>query len=165
MNNLKDRMYDHEEMPPTGTWERIAVELEKPENVIFYPAEPRVKPIFNRLAIAASFLAVVLTGVFYLTNYKKSDVPEKEKKSLSTSKMPPKDERYIIVTNPNGQKTRISSKFTDYVGSIYQNTEQNPDWSRKFSEWREIMQNKALTPATPNFLDVIEMSDFLEQAN
>lgn len=166
MNNFKDRIYDHEEMPPLGTWERIAADLDKEEKLFYIPTESKKKPIYTRLAIAASITLVLLAGVFYLTRKNETPNAQQVNQSLSSNKaVPDSDKRYIIVTSPSGQKVKISSKFSNYVGSLYDDSSENPEWHKKFKEWRDILQNKAPTPSTPNFLDVMEMSDFLEKAD
>jgi hypothetical protein len=166
MSKLKDKLYNHEEMPPVGTWERIATELDRESGVVYMPA--RKKSLISKIAVAASILVILLAGVFYLTNRNEGtkgahDTPPQQR--LSSTAQPSTDSRYIIVTTPSGQKVKISSKFSNYVGSLYQDSAANSDWYKKFEEWRGKMQNQTVTPTTSNFMDIIEMSDFLENAN
>lgn len=69
---------------------------------------------------------------------------------------------YITVTSPNGEQTRISAKFLDYVSKFYDMTNQNDEWKQRFETWKTIMLQEArFTPAPGNFMDLLELKDIL----
>ncbi len=69
---------------------------------------------------------------------------------------------YITVTSPNGEQTRISVKFLDYVSKFYDMTNQNDEWKQRFENWKTIMlQEGSFTPAPGNFMDLLELKDIL----
>lgn len=69
---------------------------------------------------------------------------------------------YITVTSPNGEQTRISVKFLDYVSKFYDMTNQNDEWKQRFENWKTIMlQEASFTPAPGNFMDLLELKDIL----
>lgn len=69
---------------------------------------------------------------------------------------------YITVTSPNGEQTRISAKFLDYVSKFYDMTNQNDEWKQRFENWKTIMlQEASFTPAPGNFMDLLELKDIL----
>jgi hypothetical protein len=71
---------------------------------------------------------------------------------------------YITVTSPNGEQTRISAKFLDYVSKFYDMTNQNDEWKLRFENWKTIMLREAsFTPAPGNFMDLLELKDILIQ--
>ena len=165
-------MFEHEEVPPVGTWERIAKELDTSENVVYMQGSRKnSKSRFSRLAAAASIAVLVIAAIFIFNRNNNSghstdtQTLSGQPNSMTSSTSPEKEKRYITVTTPEGKKVKVSSKFSGAIGSLYQGPEEDPKWTKKFTEWREIMQNKALAPTTTNFLDIMEMTDFLEQAN
>ncbi|MEO5648027.1 MAG: hypothetical protein ABIQ56_06670, partial [Chitinophagaceae bacterium] len=165
----KDRMYEHEEIPPAGTWERIASELDNSEKFVFMPGiDQRRKSRFSRLAAAASIILIIIAAIFIM-NRKNDSGQAVSSNNISGQEnsinIPEKENRYITVTSPEGKKIKVSSKFSDAIGSLYQSPDENSAWAKKFTKWREIMQNESLAPATASFLDIMEMTDFLEQAN
>jgi hypothetical protein len=82
------------------------------------------------------------------------------------------DECYITVTSPNGEQTRISSKFLHIISTINQEAEpqdyfdfmmqENSLWKIRFSEWKEKFLNQAsLVPTPTSFTDILELKDLL----
>lgn len=81
---------------------------------------------------------------------------------------------YITVTGPNGEQTRISSKFLPMLTSLnsavekseyFENSpQQNSIWKKKFRDWRNIlMQQVSFAPSATNFLDILELKEMLEE--
>jgi hypothetical protein len=80
---------------------------------------------------------------------------------------------YIIITCPNGEQTRISSKFlpllkeingevdpAEYLGEMIRGDNQ---WKSRFYQWRaKLMQQASFMPGAGNFLDIMELKDLLE---
>jgi len=82
------------------------------------------------------------------------------------------DNCYITVTSPNGEQTRISSKFLHIINTINQDVEQqdyfdfmmqeNSLWKIRFNEWKEKFLNQSsLVPTPTSFTDILELKDFL----
>jgi hypothetical protein len=81
---------------------------------------------------------------------------------------------YIMVTGPNGQLTRISSKFASvirYLNGDPNDTEEYIDrvikesdtWKKRFQEWRSKISQSSFIPSSANFLDIIEFKDLIEE--
>lgn len=84
------------------------------------------------------------------------------------------DNCYITITGPNGQQTRISSKFLDIISSLNADAEppaylnfrrsENNLWKIRFSEWRNKLMNQAsFIPTATNFLDMLELKEMLQE--
>lgn len=82
------------------------------------------------------------------------------------------DDCYITVTSPNGEQTRISSKFLHIISTINQNVEPQDEfdfmtresslWKLRFSEWKEKFLNQAsFVPTATSFTDILELRDLL----
>jgi hypothetical protein len=82
------------------------------------------------------------------------------------------DNCYITVTSPNGEQTRISSKFLHIIQTINQDVEpqdyfdfmmqENSLWKIRFSEWKEKFLNQAsFAPTATSFTDILELKDLL----
>ena len=82
------------------------------------------------------------------------------------------DDRYIIVTSPNGQQTRISEKFLnilqylnthdeDYIGpDIYQ----RHLWKERIHEWKnKLIHSAGFFPSNNNFLGIMDLKDMIQQ--
>ncbi len=82
---------------------------------------------------------------------------------------------YISITGPNGEQTRISTKFAQYLmylGGPENKSEEYLDflirnsnsWKQRFQEWRtRIMQSPDFIPGSLNFLDILELKDLLKE--
>lgn len=84
------------------------------------------------------------------------------------------DNNYIVVTGPNGEQTRISSKFLPLLNSLNSNNEtndyfqiflnENNIWKLRFNEWRDKMLRQAtFIPTATNLLDILELKDILQE--
>lgn len=88
--------------------------------------------------------------------------------------MKPHGKKYINVTGPNGQPTRISSKFLNVL--LYMNDDSNIEsyegyfdksfieslvWKTRFEEWRKKIIQTSFIPASTNYLDILELKDFI----
>ncbi|WP_207513190.1 hypothetical protein [Longitalea luteola] len=82
------------------------------------------------------------------------------------------DNCYITVTSPNGEQTRISSKFLHIINTINQDVEQqdyfdfmmqeNSLWKIRFNEWKEKFLNQtSFVPTPTSFTDILELKDLL----
>jgi hypothetical protein len=76
------------------------------------------------------------------------------------------NDEYISVTGPNGQQTRISAKFADVLLYLNKNENlQNEEWQRKFEDWRGKIMQTSFIPSSNNFLDILELKDFILKDN
>jgi hypothetical protein len=78
------------------------------------------------------------------------------------------DDNYIIVTGPNGDRTRISKKFlkmVPYMNDVLPEGHLNGDgavWKSRFEEWKKRLQNAAFVPAANNYLDIFELKEMIQ---
>ena len=71
---------------------------------------------------------------------------------------------YFVVTAPNGEKVRISSKFSDAVTSLYGGDNIDYYWKWRFDSWKsKLMTNPSFIPSAGNFLDIAELKDMLKE--
>lgn len=81
---------------------------------------------------------------------------------------------YISITGPNGQQTKISSKFMNVL--LYLNGDNNIEqfegyfsksfmesliWKSRFQEWRDKILQTSLIPSSYNFMDILEFKDLI----
>ncbi len=80
---------------------------------------------------------------------------------------------YIMVTGPNGQATRMSSKFANVVRYLNGSSDQPEEyidrvikesntWKKRFQEWRDKISKSSYIPSSANFLDIIEFKDLIQ---
>lgn len=81
---------------------------------------------------------------------------------------------YVTIAGPDGHAVRVSSKLAALVNYL---TEGNPEtqenieviikesakWRATFAGWREKMTNNNVAPSLTNFMDIIELSNVLEE--
>jgi hypothetical protein len=81
---------------------------------------------------------------------------------------------YLVVAGPNGQLTRISSKFANvirYFNGGSEDTEEYLDrvikesatWKKRFKEWRNKISQSSYIPSSVNFLDIVEFKDLIQE--
>ena len=82
--------------------------------------------------------------------------------STSTNLIPAPD--YYFVTAPNGEKVRISSKFSGAVTSLFGGDNVDYLWKSRFDSWKsKLMTNPSFIPSAGNFLDIAELKDMLKE--
>ncbi|MEP6746372.1 MAG: hypothetical protein ABJB86_01530 [Bacteroidota bacterium] len=81
---------------------------------------------------------------------------------------------YFLITGPNGQLTRISSKFANVIRFLddknSSDTEEYVDrvikessvWKKRFQEWRNKISQSTYIPSSVNFLDIVELKDLIQ---
>jgi hypothetical protein len=84
------------------------------------------------------------------------------------------DNCYINVTGPNGDQTRISSKFLHIISSLNDDDapedyfdfmlQENSLWKLRFKEWKNKFLNQEIIPTATNF-DILELKDILQDEN
>jgi hypothetical protein len=81
---------------------------------------------------------------------------------------------YVTIAGPDGQSVRVSSKLAVLVNYLTDNgpeTQENIEviikesakWRATFAGWREKMTNNNIAPSLTNFMDIIELSNVLEE--
>jgi hypothetical protein len=85
------------------------------------------------------------------------------------------DDCYITITGPNGEQTRISSKFVHIISSLNDDTQpqdyfdfmmqENSLWKMRFREWKDKLLNQASFVPVTGFTDILELKDMLMQEN
>lgn len=84
----------------------------------------------------------------------------------------PDNEKYISITAPNGQQTKISSKLA--IALKYLSTQSGPEgvpfsssdtenWKRLITEWRSRIMQSAYVPSSFNFMDILEFSELIKE--
>jgi hypothetical protein len=79
------------------------------------------------------------------------------------------DGQHIDITAPNGQQTRISSKFMNVLLYMNANEAESYDdaalesemWQKKFEEWRNKILQNSFIPSSSNFFDIMELKELL----
>jgi len=85
-----------------------------------------------------------------------------------------RDNNYIILTCPNGEQTRLSTKFLPLLLDL--NATMDPAeffdtmfressiWKNRFSQWRyKLMQQASFAPTATNFLDIMALKELIEE--
>jgi hypothetical protein len=79
------------------------------------------------------------------------------------------DGQHIDITAPNGQQTRISSKFINVLLYLNTNEAESYDddslesemWQKKFDEWRTTIMQNSFIPSSTNFFDIMELKELV----
>jgi hypothetical protein len=85
-----------------------------------------------------------------------------------------RDNNYIIITCPNGEQTRLSTKFLPLLLDLnatmdpaeYFDTmiRESSIWKNRFSQWRyKLMQQASFAPTATNFLDIMALKELIEE--
>lgn len=86
------------------------------------------------------------------------------------------DDCYITITGPNGEQTRISSKFLHIISSLNDDAPpedyfdfmlpENGMWKMRFQEWKDrFLKQASFIPTATNFTDILALKDLLQQEN
>jgi hypothetical protein len=79
---------------------------------------------------------------------------------------------YLTVVAPNGQPVKMSAKFSDGLGYLYNyqpvqtidGALRSISWKQRFSNWsNKLLSNTGFIPAASNFLDIIELEELLKE--
>ncbi len=82
--------------------------------------------------------------------------------------------KYISITGPNGQQTKISSKFLHVLlfinddsdidkveGYFDKNFLESLIWKSRFQAWRNEIINTSFVPSSTNFMDILDFKDLI----
>ena len=84
----------------------------------------------------------------------------------------PHNEKYISITAPNGQQTKISSRL---INAMHYLTASGPEqgtddmmdtentWQERIHQWRAKLLQSAFVPSSGNFLDILEMTELVDE--
>lgn len=88
------------------------------------------------------------------------------------------DDKYISITSPSGEQTRISSKFLpsllylhdnnyldNFRGYIDRSFLESLAWKLKFQSWRKKLLQTPFIPSSYNYLDIFEFKQLISEAN
>ena len=71
---------------------------------------------------------------------------------------------YYFVTAPNGERVKISSKFSGAVASLFGGDNVDYLWKNRFDSWKsKLMTSPSFIPSAGNFLDIAELKDLLKE--
>jgi hypothetical protein len=86
--------------------------------------------------------------------------------------------KYISITGPNGQQTKISSKFLHMLlfinddsdidevdGYFDKNFLESLIWKSRFQDWRNEIINTSFVPSSTNFMDILDFKDLIMKDN
>lgn len=79
----------------------------------------------------------------------------------------PHNDKYISITAPNGQQTKISSRLinaTHYLSSNSINEDEDTEntWQQRIQQWRKKILQSGFVPSSSNFLDILEMTELVD---
>jgi len=98
-------------------------------------------------------------------NSRPYDAEDRVSANVSTSTpnyIPPPD--YYVVTAPNGEQVKISSKFSGAVASLFGGDNVDYLWKNRFDSWKsKLMTSPSFIPSAGNFLDIAELKDLLKE--
>ncbi len=82
--------------------------------------------------------------------------------------------QYISITSPNGQQTKISSKFLHMLLFINEDSDidemegyfdkdllESLAWRSTFQQWRNEIISTSFVPSSTNFMDILELKDLI----
>ena len=88
------------------------------------------------------------------------------------------DNKYISITSPNGEQTKISSKFLhallymrdnnyldNFHGYLDQSFLESLVWKLKFQSWRKKLMETPFIPSSYNYLDIFEFKELISTEN
>lgn len=80
---------------------------------------------------------------------------------------------YLVVAGPDGQLTRISSKFMNIIRYLNSGDDveeyldkvirESGAWKKRFQEWRNKISQSTFIPSSANFLDIMEFKELIDE--
>lgn len=79
----------------------------------------------------------------------------------------PHNDKYVSITAPNGQQTKVSSRL---INAVRYFSDSEPDLNAKDTvlqqrvhEWRKKIMQSGFVPSSNNFMDILEMTDLVSE--
>lgn len=104
------------------------------------------------------------------TNKRIRDLHGEIKEDVSLMDLP---NSYFLMTGPNGQTVRVSSKFRNTIQYLNGSTNheelldvilrESHYWKNIFSEWKTKVGNSSFVPSSQNFMGITDLMNLLEQ--
>jgi hypothetical protein len=79
---------------------------------------------------------------------------------------------YLLIAAPDGQFTRMSSKFANAIRYLHEDdadeesnqlSAEGQVWKKRFQEWRKKIIQSAFIPSSGNFFDIADLKELLEE--
>lgn len=79
----------------------------------------------------------------------------------------PHNDKYISITAPDGQQTKVSSRLINAM-RYFSNSKLDPQakdstLQQRIHEWRNKILQSGLVPSSGNFLDILEITDLVDE--
>jgi hypothetical protein len=79
----------------------------------------------------------------------------------------PGNNKYVNITAPNGEQTKISSKLATVMHYFGNDGDDDPatssnDWQQRIKEWRKKVMESGVVPSSTNFMDILELTKLIE---
>lgn len=148
--DLSTRMYNYEVAPPDGVWEAIAAGLNE-QGAKVIPIEPK-RSSFSYVMIAAAISLVLIVSIVFRMQLKSNS-----KDALATAHDTGSKHTYVMITNPEGQEVKVSTKVAPMIVSENNQvgkTSGKSEWNKKMEKWKTTM----MTATTTNFMDIVDIA-------
>jgi len=176
MEGLRDKMYNYEVTPPPQSWQIIATSLDEEKTGSPTSLKKRSKFFYLSFSAAAAIAIFVFGLTFWKNNSSNREADDKITVPKTSSNNSSSDKhntaledadskKYIIITSPQGECVKISSKAAQLIVSADNQNPPKPVWSAKVNKWKDIMESNVFAPATANFLDIVGLTQTLKTDN
>lgn len=170
-NKLQSRLLHYEETPPPGLWKSIAEKMDDIDHATeLISTNRKIKswPIL-RYAAAAVIISFVSFSLIYLDKKSGNDI--KNIDAAGSIKINDSNaaeaKNYISIKSENGDIVKVSSKFSNLVHYLDNNSTgdalaTSTFWKEKIKGWKEKMISNTVIPTPENFMDIIELSEVVK---
>lgn len=149
MSDFRTRMYNYEVAPPVEVWDAIEAELAGSHaRVISIETATKNRSFSYMIAAASVILLLVAISVFRI----QQSAPQNDMDGLATVYDTTSKHTYVMMTNPEGDKVKVSMKVAPIIVSAKKS--KKTKWTDKMEKWKNTM----MTATTTNFLDVIDIA-------
>jgi hypothetical protein len=150
--DLRTRMYNYEVTPPEGVWDGIQAELNENGAKVIPIEYGQKRSSFSYVMIAAALSLVLIVSMVLRMQVKSSST-----EVLGTVYDTAARRNYVMITNPEGQEVKVSTKVAPMI--VSENNQSNKtsrksEWSKKMEKWKATM----MTATTTNFMDIVDIA-------
>lgn len=142
----------------------------------FYPENLQTEDINNEPVLRSlANHTILLADVTEDANITAPVIRDENGKIIMDMSLLTTQSNYITVTGPNGEQTRISSKFANYLAYLNNNNSgekeeyldflirQSGVWKKRFEEWRnKIIKQGNFAPSCASFFDILELKELIK---